>query len=281
MSNQNFINEPKISKVLECIQNKKEEINTILLNKNQNVYFFEKELNFLELCTQNDEESLKTFFLENQSQINQIRINKIPLLHLMCAYQFYYPLLLLFENIPKNLIDINILDNNQNNILHVLASVTQKNKYFFNILQYLKNYDLNINAKNNQGETPLFIAIKEKNKPMVLFLINYPTINFYETNILKQNILHYICKYSNDSYIHIINSILDKNHKEMLYEQDEFGCIPLHYACINKNKTIIDILTKNDKNMMYIPNNLNVNSAQYYHGYETYYLNHISSIVLK
>jgi ankyrin repeat protein len=66
-------------------------------------------------------------------------------------------------------------DSNDNNLLHILIN-NNKSKYLDKILEkglkygYIKNI---INKQNNEGDTPLHLAVKSKNYTVASTLINY------------------------------------------------------------------------------------------------------------
>lgn len=73
---------------------------------------------------------------------------------------------IIFEYNLLNKVNISITDSNGNNLLHHIAE-NNDNTLLANVLNYINYYNKNnlqmINAQNNQGDTPMHIATRNKN----------------------------------------------------------------------------------------------------------------------
>lgn len=146
-------------------------------------------------------------------------------------------------------------------LLHRAAYLGKKE-----IVRFLaKKYHLLVNKRNNQGETPLFCAVRRANRESIIELLKQHAIlditNIYDekaTDIASMKILDTILAYANsfdykkylDDYplqvavisnklydVKSLNKILRRNKKDM------YGYIPLDYAKFYNYKTIINELS--------------------------------------
>jgi ankyrin repeat protein len=65
----------------------------------------------------------------------------------------------------------NAMDENGNNVFHLLSAYTSD----FDLLNYFVDYGVNINGKNNNGQTPLHIAISKNKKEIVDYYLQMGT----------------------------------------------------------------------------------------------------------
>lgn len=156
------------------------------------------------------------------------------------------------ENIIKYLIkngsNPNITDKTGNNSLHL--AILNRN---LNIIKYLlETTNININSRNNNGETALHLACNLQETEIVKYLIsNNADVNIkdFEHEFTP---LHYVVNIGNKELVEIILSKLkDLNKNLQLNNQDIFGNTPLHYAVMENNQVIFNLLTQFD--------NINVN----------------------
>ena len=203
---------------------------TIIINGIKNNYFSDRTKYKIILWTQN----LDYFNLFNDEfnmDISNTYINEIINNCFIKSFYFLYKI--------DNSI-INIIDENNNNILH---NINQKNKYNDMIKIILKLNDSLLFKKNIHGEIPIMTHIKNKNMEIVNILLNYILESNNDTifEIIdnnKNNILHYLSQYYNDNNIDIIRKICILN-KEIINQQNSTFETPIICAAKNKFEDIV------------------------------------------
>lgn len=144
-------------------------------------------------------------------------------------------------------ININCLDNEGANLLHVAS---RRNFYEgMKILIDLKNknndeYVLDINAKNNYGETPLTIAAELGHVEIIKLLLNHPKIN--PNYALKNGTPLHLCLIQDN--VELLKIMLDSNKfNPNIKNQSSFT--PLHIAAIRNLPEAIKILCNKNYNV--------------------------------
>jgi len=143
--------------------------------------------------------------------------------------------------------DSNLIQNNKINIFKLVA-----NNQLNELKKYLNHNNKNINEQDNDGDTPLHIAV---------FLSNYEACNILLTNganlFIKdkwgQIPLHRICfTLKNKNTLKIINLMLEYQQKKNIFNTvDKYNNTPLHLVIkyiikndINLNKNILAVINK-------------------------------------
>lgn len=198
------------------------------------------------------------------TQKNQFQQN---ILHCACigGHLKMIEFLLQQQNPIENQIYFNEIDKNGNNLLHL--AILSKNQDICKYIALKKNGCL-INVQNKYGETPLYLACKNKMEEMIFFLISnqaeiniqnekgnsplhicckyglvksfylllkVPTLNLYVKNKKGRTILHYASKYSQLSIITILFQEIKEMKKFLLYSIDNNGMNVFHV--LNTNNT--------------------------------------------
>lgn len=129
----------------------------------------------------------------------------------------------------------NIADKYGNNSLHL--SVYSRN---YDICKYILNYDIDINSKTNIGESALHIASNLQESKIFNLLIDYPNINVNSQDYDHEfTPLHYSVNLNN---IEQVRLLLNKKANSNI--QDIYGNTVLHYAVMEENIQILNIVTK-------------------------------------
>ena len=233
---------------------------TIIVTGIKNNYFSERTKYKIILWTQN----LDYFNLFEDDFNIEIAIGYMNEIIDNCFLKSFYFLYKLDNTI------INIIDDNNNNLLH---NITQKNNYQDMVKICLKLNDALLFKKNKKGEIPLMTHIKKKNTNIVKLFLDYIIETNNETifeiiDINNNTILHYLCNYYGEDDINldiikkicllkpeIINNqnkqfetaiiIAAKNsHEDIIYYlkginvdmscYDIYGNTVYHYICLNE-----------------------------------------------
>ncbi len=144
----------------------------------------------------------------------------------------------------KQFIEINNLgnilkfkDTNGNTALHVFASFGT-NFDALNFVPFLLRQAIDINAKNNDGMTPLHLGVLHQNSKTVQLLINYDAqVNTQEKH-LSYSPLHEAINLKNN----VITKILINTKNINLNTQAKNGFTPLHIAAKKENEFIVTLL---------------------------------------
>lgn len=150
-------------------------------------------------------------------------------------YAIKYKNLQFIEDLLKN--DSNTLytDNNGNNSLHL--SILSRNIEIINLILKYSEKTVIINSRTKIGETPLHYASNlQEIKIVKILLENGADINLQDYEH-EYNILHYAINLGSKELVKIcLNYNIDINR------QDIFGNTPIHYAVIEGNNEIFNIL---------------------------------------
>lgn len=199
----------------------------------------------------------------------------------------------IFSLLLSNGANIKDLNNNKDNILHILAKQTSFNLYLEQIMRICLDNKLDILQKNIENDSPIEIALKMRNTPFLKVLKEHnPDIinNFFKHNnsimneiinnkniffhLLDSNIIsfdyNFIFTLFDLQTLHkcIEKDLLDINHKEQLT-----GLSRLHLAVINNEVDIVNFLIKNNADinikdihlntpLHYIKKNTNIDIAE-------------------
>ena len=99
--------------------------------------------------------------------------------------------------------------------------------------------DLDLNCKDNAGNTPLHVACQSGNAGLVQFLTQDKHCDQNVLNKKRQLPLHITCKQGNVELTKLVSSeVVDMNTKDME------GNTPLHIACQSGNSELIQYLTR-------------------------------------
>ena len=261
------------SKIFRLIKKNdyKQVYNLINTNKKFNVNIFNNNnISLLEICIQNNKINLLKLLLsrnirldildsDNSSILDHIiRFNKIEILKLLLEYNSnsigtnildinqkfnIYPIhlavLYLKLDILKLIIkysnDISYKDNGGNNIMHIATS----SKKYVNILKYIIKKHPDLYTINDNGETPLNLAIIQNfPKDIIKLLVENFNINQVSK---KKNIVPLFTAIIEDN-----NSIYElfKKINFNLNIQDYIGNNALTYCIQNKNYRYFDIIVE-------------------------------------
>lgn len=121
---------------------------------------------------------------------------------------------------------------------------TELNRQFISAIENAK-YDevvrllklgANVMTPNQEGDTPLHIAVTEGDAEVMEFLIQNKA-NVNATGRSGNKPLHYT------GDVEIVRKLI--NHKANVNVQDEYGYMPLHYAVMEGDKEMMELLIKN------------------------------------
>ena len=105
--------------------------------------------------------------------------------------------------------------------------------------------DVNINKQNIDGISPIYMAVKSKNKELVSFLIqnnaNVGINGIQNESIDGEYIIHLVCIHGN--ILQFINSL---NTGSTINKKNEFSLCPLHYAVHYGKKDIVKFILRKD-----------------------------------
>ena len=137
---------------------------------------------------------------------------------------------------------------------HLLESCEKGN---LNNIKILLENGININYQNNNGETPLHIAILKKNIELINILVRYEPDTNLSTYVDNLTVKNYAEKSENKYIIKIINDLDEKNKKKIIKSE------VINY--INNGMDNIDNI--NYSNISFLVNeNNNFNDIQNYNG---------------
>lgn len=110
----------------------------------------------------------------------------------------------------------------------------KKANHSYEILLLLLN-TADINTTNASGTTALSLATQLQNEDIVQHLLDKPEISVNKEDLYGYTALHYACDGDNTN---IITLLLDK--KADIFHQTKKGYIPIHIACLNGSKNVLD-----------------------------------------
>lgn len=107
------------------------------------------------------------------------------------------------------------------------------------VLQLARNKDL-LRQKNEEGETPLHLAIREKMPEYAMLLIEAGA-DLEAKNLRGSNTLHYAAQCKE---IGLVSKILSLQPRLVNVKNSTYGRSPLHYAVLNSSLEIVALLVK-------------------------------------
>jgi ankyrin repeat protein len=148
-------------------------------------------------------------------------------LHLVMMNDLDQYLKLLLQQ-TKHQLDLNLITNSNKHFLHLMADF--KSKKCLNIIKKFSFNDYLWKQKDNQGYTPLFIALirwpySSFTRHLLVLLLNLSSTSLFIQDNHGKTILHWAIFNH-----HLVKLIID-NQSFVLYNiKDKFGKIPLDYA---------------------------------------------------
>ena len=141
-------------------------------------------------------------------------------------------------------IDINLRDTQGHNIIFELMDYNnsqlnkKEKKLYFDMMQNLINLGVDINAKNNEGLTPLHKSVSEKCEYTVKLLLEAKSDSFAVDN-KGRSVIHNCIWKDTTRYFKLIHSY----NPEIINIPDKFGLKPINYAAfMGKKELIIQML---------------------------------------
>lgn len=173
-------------------------------------------------------------------------------------------------------IDVNFVDSNGNNVLHVACKLEDKQEAL-RVASNALGCKVNINSANNKKETPLEIALKNRNFELVGFLIEHGADLSVINDEVGYSFVHTaISVASEDDALRLldiakskgasldsqscsgvtpfIQAVKLKKYKIIQYlltngilanKADNYGRVPLHYACMLNDGKSLEMLLNN------------------------------------
>lgn len=194
-------------------------------------------------------------------------------LHLAVDEELYDPKIA--KQLLKHGPDMSLRDNNGNTVLHEVARYLFGDDLLKLLLSQCKQTDLN--ATNNNGETPCLVAAKARNVTKVILFLEH-TMATGEVNmesilhkaidtkqlpiieiVAAYSALHPLNKHNQTPFLYALyKNIKDKPILEFLLQlttnincHDTHGNTPLHFASYNNNADIALLLIKNGADVTY------------------------------
>ena len=143
-----------------------------------------------------------------------------------------------FGNIPlEHIIRNNILDKNENNVLHAAIVFNDVNKYYISQLEIFNH------SKNNKGNTPLHLACAKGDSVFLYYLIHKYALNIYETNNKGYNLLDVAIIFKQKDIINILIKYYYTEDKRIFKSINEEIC-NLQYLKEAFNEKEIEYISK-------------------------------------
>jgi len=108
-----------------------------------------------------------------------------------------------------------------------------------------------VNAKNEEGTTPLIYAAREGRGDMMLYLILSQKADLFAVDKEKNNLLHWAVIKDNFGIIQTLAGNLNGNKKtwkKLLMAKNDLGLMPIHYAAQKGNEKIVELLLQSGAN---------------------------------
>ncbi|ORY37859.1 ankyrin, partial [Neocallimastix californiae] len=139
------------------------------------------------------------------------------------------------------------------------------NKKNQKILDLLKKYNLDINRKDNDNNTPLIYAINANNKDMVSYFLNHQAniqavnekINIIDSLIINKRIKNYYFSSSIEKTKYNILEML-LNYGLDVNSTDIEGKLLIDYAIEKNNKKVLKLLLNYNSNINYLNNDISL-----------------------
>lgn len=145
--------------------------------------------------------------------------------------------------------------NTEDNILinHLIKNNTIE---IIKILKNKKEPEKILHAKNEDGETPMHIALFMSNYEITKLFLEYGgDPNIKDKN--DQTLFHVISFMTDDKFV-----VLMLKHKGNINSQDKYGNTPLHLAVVIKNYEMVKLLLDHNCDRTII-NNINLTAKEY------------------
>uniref|UniRef100_A0ABD2VY84 Uncharacterized protein n=1 Tax=Trichogramma kaykai TaxID=54128 RepID=A0ABD2VY84_9HYME len=150
-----------------------------------------------------------------------------------------------FECLLRNGANPNASNQDGMTPLHIICQGDRDDCHFAKMLFDFSNdqYEVQVNTKNNLGQTPLHLALSRRHRNLIEFLLK----NGANSNVASGFglfPLHIICQSSSDDdLLELFFKINDEVQQEIIIDVcSNFGSTPLHMAVANKNKKMIRTL---------------------------------------
>lgn len=160
------------------------------------------------------------------------------------------------------------IKSNNNNFAKSFFENSEKeiklNKYDVPVENYEKNIKINVNAKDENGNTPIIMAVEGDNLEMLKYLIQKGAKLDIEHPILKKTVLITAIHYNSNN----VAEYLIDNYKNMINQgATQDGWLPIQEAALQENeKILIKLLQNGAKINKKDKNNSNVYDLATRHG---------------
>ncbi|GFT65912.1 hypothetical protein NPIL_166011, partial [Nephila pilipes] len=128
-------------------------------------------------------------------------------------------------------VHINDKGNDGFSLLHIAAQAGN-----LNIVTYLINQGADVNSQNDAGSKPIHIATREGHKDIVEFFIKFRSLNNY-IDAFSQSLLHYAVL---GGQTEILQLLIDLEFDVNVTDRND--CKPIHVAAISGDKNALEIL---------------------------------------
>ena len=136
--------------------------------------------------------------------------------------------------------DINARNQDKESPIHI--AVQKQNKEIISILLKL---GADINARNRDKESPIHIAVQKQNKEIISILLKLGA-DINAEDYMKRTPLLFAVK---NKDIDIINFLIENGVSIDPREESTYEEIPLHQAVVDNEKSIVELLLKNGGNI--------------------------------
>jgi len=208
-------------------------IDIVLYSENKKSLDFEEET----LLNENAEYAnvLEIILKNYTTDINRLNSKGQPLFFDSILY-FNFKLFKLLRT--KN-INLNQRDKDGNNIIFKLMEHNDKKlikdkKLYLNTIKSLINVGIDINAKNNEGQTALHLAVGENCEYTIRLLLEMRA-DCFTTDKQGRSIIHTCIWKNTTKYFRLLHQY----NKEIVNIPDNYGIRPINYAAFMGKKTLV------------------------------------------